>query len=101
MFYQLKITLRNLRQNGLYSAINIGGLAVSLAAVNGNTAFGLFHAVVFGDELIISYYKPKRKNNYYCQNNNKGCCHIYSINNIPQIYTKIYLYIHIQAKNYT
>jgi len=33
MFYQLKITLRNLRQNGLYSAINIGGLAVSLAAV--------------------------------------------------------------------
>jgi len=27
MFYQLKITLRNLRRGGIYSAINIGGLA--------------------------------------------------------------------------
>jgi ABC-type antimicrobial peptide transport system permease subunit len=31
MFYNLKITIRNLYRNGLYSAINIGGLAVSLA----------------------------------------------------------------------
>jgi len=31
MFYNLKITIRNLHRNGLYSAINIGGLAVSLA----------------------------------------------------------------------
>ncbi len=30
-FYHLKIALRNLRQGNLYSAINIGGLAVSLA----------------------------------------------------------------------
>jgi len=31
MFYQLKIILRNLRRNGLYSAINISGLAIGLA----------------------------------------------------------------------
>ncbi len=31
LFYHLKIALRNLRANGIYSAINVGGLAVSLA----------------------------------------------------------------------
>ena len=31
--YHLKIAIRNLRRNGLYSIINITGLAVSLAAV--------------------------------------------------------------------
>ena len=33
MFYQLKIAIRNLRRNGLYSVINIAGLAVGLTAV--------------------------------------------------------------------
>jgi len=33
MFYQLKITLRNLYRDKFYSIINIGGLAISLAAV--------------------------------------------------------------------
>ena len=33
MFYNLKIAIRNLRRNGIYSVINIAGLAVSLAAV--------------------------------------------------------------------
>ena len=33
MLYHLKIILRNLFQNGLYSVINIAGLAISLAAV--------------------------------------------------------------------
>ncbi|MDR0207514.1 MAG: ABC transporter permease, partial [Bacteroidales bacterium] len=32
MFYNLKIALRNLRRNGLYSIINITGLTVSLTA---------------------------------------------------------------------
>jgi len=32
MFYHLKIILRNLRRSGIYSFINIAGLAVSLAA---------------------------------------------------------------------
>ena len=32
MFYNLKIAIRNLRRNGVYSAINISGLTVSLAA---------------------------------------------------------------------
>jgi len=30
-FYHLKIMLRNLRRNGLYSVINISGLAISLS----------------------------------------------------------------------
>jgi len=33
MFYNLKITLRNLRRGGIYSTINIVGLAVSLTTV--------------------------------------------------------------------
>ena len=33
MLYQLKITMRNLQRDKFYSAINIGGLAISLAAV--------------------------------------------------------------------
>ena len=32
MFFQLKITLRNLRRGGIYSAINIGGLAIGMSA---------------------------------------------------------------------
>ena len=32
MFFQLKIILRNLRRGGIYSAINIGGLAIGMAA---------------------------------------------------------------------
>jgi len=32
MFYNLKIILRNLRRGGIYSAINIGGLAIGMAA---------------------------------------------------------------------
>ncbi len=31
-FYHLKITLRNLRRGGIYSVINIGGLAIGMAA---------------------------------------------------------------------
>ena len=32
MFYHLKIMLRNLRRGGIYSAINVGGLAIGMAA---------------------------------------------------------------------
>jgi len=32
MFYQFKIILRNLRRGGIYSAINVGGLAIGMAA---------------------------------------------------------------------
>ncbi|MDR2233609.1 MAG: ABC transporter permease [Tannerella sp.] len=32
MFYQIKIIVRNLRRGGIYSAINIGGLAIGMAA---------------------------------------------------------------------
>ena len=33
MFYNLKITLRNLRRGGVYSWVNIGGLSIGLAVV--------------------------------------------------------------------
>jgi len=33
MFFQLRITLRNLYRGGIYSIINIGGLAIGMAAV--------------------------------------------------------------------
>ena len=32
MFYHLKIMLRNLRRGGVYSVINVGGLAIGMAA---------------------------------------------------------------------
>jgi len=51
MFYKLIIALRNLRRNGLYSAINITGLTVSLATcilitlwVLDESSFDRFHA---------------------------------------------------------
>ncbi|MDR2449293.1 MAG: ABC transporter permease [Prevotellaceae bacterium] len=44
MFYNLKISIRNLQRNGLYSWINVVGLAVSLAAV-------IFIALWVKDEL--------------------------------------------------
>ena len=51
MFFQLKITLRNLRHGGIYTAINIGGLAIGMAAtiiimlwVYHQWSFDRFHA---------------------------------------------------------
>ena len=51
MFYQLNITLRNIRRAGIYSIINIGGLAIGLAAaitimlwVYHQWSFDRFHA---------------------------------------------------------
>ena len=51
IFFQLKITLRNLWRGGIYSAINIGGLAIGMAAtiiimlwVYHQWSFDRFHA---------------------------------------------------------
>jgi len=51
MFFQLKITLRNLWRGGVYSLINIGGLAIGMAAtmiimlwVNHERSYDRFHA---------------------------------------------------------
>jgi ABC-type antimicrobial peptide transport system permease subunit len=51
MFFQLKINLRNLRRGGIYTAINIGGLAIGMAAsiiimlwVYHQWSFDRFHA---------------------------------------------------------
>ena len=65
MFYHLKIMLRNLKRGGLYSAINIGGLAVSLTAVllillwvNDEMSFDKFHQRskdIFQTNIYIKY----------------------------------------------
>ena len=46
MFYYLKITLRNLRRGGIYSAINIIGLATGMA-VTGFIALWIYGAMTF------------------------------------------------------
>ncbi len=57
MFYHLKIAIRNLKSNGIYSAINIVGLAVSLVACV---------LIVFWIQDELSYDKfYKRANDIY------------------------------------
>jgi len=50
MYYHLKIMLRNLQRNGLYSAINISGLAVALAVC-------ILISLWVKDELSFDRYK--------------------------------------------
>jgi len=57
MFYNLKITLRNLSKNRLYSIINITGLAVSLAAV-------IFITMWVYDELSFDKFHKRGKDIY-------------------------------------
>ncbi len=59
LFSQLKIALRNLRTNGVYSVINVGGLAVSLAVcimimlwVQDERGFDRFHKQ--GENIFIA-----------------------------------------------
>ena len=64
MFYQLKIILRNLRRGGIYTAINIGGLAVGMAVVGfivlwiyGVLTFDAFHTHAKDTWLITTTIK--------------------------------------------
>ena len=57
MFYNLKIAIRNLRRNGLYSAINITGLTVGLATC-------IFIALWVYDELNFDRFHKNRENIY-------------------------------------
>ena len=70
MFYNLKITLRNLRRNGLYSAINISGLAVSLAVcilislwVKDELSYDRFHK--HGDRMYRVLSRNKASQDYW------------------------------------
>jgi ABC-type antimicrobial peptide transport system permease subunit len=57
MFYHLKIAIRNLRRNGLYSVINIVGLTVSLAAC-------ILISLWVYDELSFDRFHKKKENLY-------------------------------------
>ena len=57
MFYHLKITLRNLLHGGIYSVINIGGLAIGMAIV------GLIALWIYG-ALTFDAYRSHAKDTY-------------------------------------
>jgi len=57
MFNNLKITIRNLRRNGIYSVINIAGLTISLAAV-------IIIALWVENELTFNRWYTNSKNLY-------------------------------------
>jgi ABC-type antimicrobial peptide transport system permease subunit len=70
MFYNLKIALRNLQRNGLYSWINVAGLAVSLTAcifialwVEDELSYDRFHRNA--GNLYWIYYAPSTGENDY------------------------------------
>jgi len=56
-FFHLKIAIRNLRRNGVYSWINIGGLAISLIAV-------IFILLWVQDELSYDQFHKQSKDIY-------------------------------------
>ena len=57
MYYHLKIIIRNLRRNGLYSWINIAGLAVCLATV-------ILVTLWVNDELRLDKFHKRAKDIY-------------------------------------
>lgn len=57
MFYNLKIAVRNLRSNSLYSIINIAGLAISLTIV-------ILIMLWIQDELSYNKFHPNARNIY-------------------------------------
>ena len=57
LFYHLKITIRNLRRDRMYSIINILGLAVSLTAV-------LFILFWVNDEMSFNKFYKQSDNIY-------------------------------------
>ena len=57
MFYQFKVILRNLRRNGLYSFINVLGLAISLSAC-------IFIALWASDEMSYDRFHRNASNIY-------------------------------------
>ena len=72
MFYHIKIILRNLHRGGLYSAINIGGLAISMAAailifacIYHEWSFDRFHAKE--KQLYVAYNRATYDGAIRCQ----------------------------------
>jgi ABC-type antimicrobial peptide transport system permease subunit len=87
MFYNLKIAIRNLRQNGLYSVINIVGLTVSLATC-------ILITLWVYDELSYDRFHVNKENLYLVNasishegffNNTPGALSVYGKEEIPAI----------------
>jgi len=85
MFYNLKIAIRNLRRNGLYSVINIVGLTVSLATC-------ILISLWVYDELSYDRFHKNKDNLYIvkCQVNDKylntpAGLAVYAMLEIPEI----------------
>src|SRR5215510_10148428 len=71
MFYQLKIILRNLRRGGIYSVINITGLAIGMAAaililawIYHEWSYDRFHAKE--KQLYVAYNRVVFDGNIHC-----------------------------------
>ena len=74
MFYHLKIILRNLRRGGIYSAINIGGLIIGMAAaililawIYHEWSYDRFHAKE--KQLYVTYNRAVFDGALTCWNN--------------------------------
>jgi ABC-type antimicrobial peptide transport system permease subunit len=78
MFFHLKIMLRNLQRGGIYSAINIGGLAVGMAAAILILAW-IYH------EWSYDRFHAKEKHLYVAYNRNTFDGTLYCWNLTPQI----------------
>jgi len=70
-FFHLKIMLRNLRRGGIYSAINIGGLAIGMAAaililawIYHEWSYDRFHAKE--KQLYVVYYRATFDGTVHC-----------------------------------
>ena len=71
MFRNIKLTLRSLRRNGVYSIINIAGLAISLATcafivlwVQDERSFDRFHKDAENIYLTVSHFKLEGDEHY-------------------------------------
>ena len=72
IFFQLKINLRNLKRGGIYSAINIGGLAIGMAAaililawIYHEWSYDRFHAKE--KNLYVAYNRTAVDGDVLCQ----------------------------------
>jgi len=73
LFYHLKIMLRNLQRGGIYSAINIGGLAIGMAAamlilawIYHEWSYDRFHAKE--KQLYVAYSRIQIEGSLRCSN---------------------------------
>jgi ABC-type antimicrobial peptide transport system permease subunit len=80
MFYHLKIMLRNLNRGGIYSVINIGGLAVSLVTV-------IFFTLWVLDEVSYDRFHKRSKDIYRANHYFKETNNYWSVSGAPLAFT--------------